>query len=113
MQVLKIPGVSKKYLRLAAIYRRFAGYRTPHAGGFRFDVAALVECYKHESCGCRASKDNGYVYGKWCKDVSVAMWIEDIAMGSACKAEFYTELSSWWAIPALAHVPASPMFAYT
>ena len=63
MKILKINGISRKYLRLAATYRRFAG------DGFDFSEQALIECFEHESLGGSYSKNNGYVYGKWAKDI--------------------------------------------
>lgn len=45
MNILKIDGIGRKYLRLAATYRRFAGR------GFDFSREALIECYEHESLG--------------------------------------------------------------
>lgn len=98
--MLRIKGISRKYLRLAAAYRRFAGDQTQ----FSFTVEALIECHAHESSGAPASKNNGYVFGKWCKDLSVVQWIEDIKKGNACKAEFYTPKDTWWARRALKNV---------
>lgn len=98
--MLRIKGISRKYLRLAAVYRRFAGDKTT----FSFSKESLIECYAHESRGLPYSKNNGYVFGKWCKDLSVVQWIEDIKKGDACKAEFYTAKDSWWAVRALENV---------
>lgn len=102
MNLLKIDGISRSYLRLAATYRRFAG------DGFDFSKDSLIECFNHESYGATYHKTNGYVYGKWCKDISLATWKEDLYKGDACKSEFYyicgTEIQSrngWWCIPAL------------
>lgn len=97
MNFLRIKGISRKYIRLAAAYRRYAGPNTD----FDFSQAMLIECYNHETHGAKASKNNGYVFGKWCKDLSVVQWIEDIRSGSACKAEFYEPKDKWWSEPAL------------
>lgn len=89
---LKIKGISHRYLRLAATYRRFAG----RDRNYDWSKEALEECFLHESEGEPASKMNGYVYGKWCKDINVSNWIEDIQKGNFCKAEFYTTMNKWW-----------------
>lgn len=106
MKIIKLDRkISKKYLRLASVYRRFAGRNEP----LDFSKEALIECYEHEThgkevksyYGKEAHKNNGYIYGKWAKDVSVAMWIEDIQKGDACKAEFIYGINGWWAKSAL------------
>ena len=109
MKVTKFPKkLNRKYLRLASAYRRFAG-RSEH---FDFSLTALQECYDKETYGTPASKNNGYLYGKWCKDISVATWIEDIVKGDFCKAEFYTPCNKWWTIPALENVIVPAWFTY-
>jgi hypothetical protein len=101
MKVTKFPKfLSKKYLRLAATYRRCAG-RDKH---FDFSLASLIECFIHESKGLPASKNNGYVFGKWNKDITISTWKEDIRAGLFAKFEFYTPLNKWWAEPALKNV---------
>jgi len=100
--------ISRKYLRLAAVYRRFAG-RSPH---FDFSLESLVECYRHETYGEPSSRKNGYVFGKWAKDISVVTWIEDILKGDACKAEFIFGIDSWWAKPALENVIVPTWFPH-
>lgn len=78
-----------------------------------FSATALIECYKHESLGGpRPPKSNGYVFGKWAKDVTIATWREDVASGLFCKAEFITPLSKWYAEPALATVIAPAWFPH-
>lgn len=104
--MLKMSGISRKYLRLAAVYRRYAGPNT----GFSFTKEMLKECYNHETHGGSASKHNGFVFGKWCKDLSVVQWVEDVRKGNACKAEFYTPKDQWWAEPALKNVVVGPAF---
>lgn len=109
MKVSKFPRkVSRQYLRLAAVYRRFAGRES----GYDFSIKALLECYEHESNGTSASKTNGYVFGKWAKDVSVATWREDIEAGLFCKAEFFTPLNKWWAKKALESVIPNTFFPF-
>lgn len=103
--MLKIPGISRKYLRLAAVYRRYAA-----SSLYDYSRAMLIECYNAETHGGPVSKNNGYAFGKWCKDLSVVQWIEDIRKGNACKAEFYTPKDKWWSGPALRNVVVGPWF---
>jgi hypothetical protein len=67
-------------------------------------MEALIEHYEHESLGTPTSKTNGYTYGKWCKDISVISWREDIEKGDMCKAEFIHSIDGWWAKDALSTV---------
>lgn len=109
MKVRKWPKkLTRKYLRVASMYRRFAG-RSIH---YDFSLEMLLECYEHESNGLKPSKQNGYVFGKWAKDISVVTWIEDIKKGDACKAEFIFGIDSWWAEPALRNVIVPIWFPY-
>lgn len=109
MKVRKWPKrLTRKYLRVAAVYRRFAG-RSEH---YDFSFEMLQECYDHETHGKKPSKMNGYVFGKWAKDISVVTWIEDIKKGDACKAEFIFGIDSWWAKPALQNVQVPIWFPY-
>jgi hypothetical protein len=109
MKVRKFPKpLKKKYLRIASVYRRFAG-RSPH---FDFSLESLIECFEYESHGKPASKKNGYVFGKWAKDITVATWREDLEAGLFCKAEFYTPCDKWWAEPALESVIVPAWFPY-
>jgi hypothetical protein len=107
VKVTKFP-LSRKYVRLASVYRRFAE-RSPH---FDFSLHSLIECFNHESRGTPVSSHNGYKHGKWMKDITVAQWIEDIGRGDMCKAEFLTPLNRWWATKALSNVVAAPLFGY-
>jgi hypothetical protein len=99
---IKIP---KSYLRLASVYRRFVGRHE----NLDFSIEALIECFEHESLGrpvkkyygTESHKNNGYVLGKWAKDISVTTWKEDILNGYMCKAEFTYGINSWWATKAL------------
>ena len=102
MNLLKIKGISRKYLRLAATYRRLA-YNT-NSNNLDFSIDALVDCYNHETNGHKAKSNNGYIFGKWTKDLTVVMWIEDIQKGDFCKADFITPVNKWWATKALKDV---------
>ena len=93
---------------MASVYRRFAGRNS----GFDFSLQALLECYEHETNGKPSAKTNGYVYGKWAKDISVVTWREDIENGYFCKAEFYTPCNKWWAEDALKSVIVSTWFPF-
>lgn len=91
------PKITKKYLRLAAVYRRFAE-RSHH---YDFSLSSLIDCYHHETYGKPYFLNNGYVHGKHLKDITVSAWIEDIYKGNFCKAEFLTPMNRWWAKHAL------------
>lgn len=102
--------ISKKYLRLAATYRRFSDRFNPY---WDFSIDALVECFNHESNGGTYADNNGYVHGKWSKDITFAMQLEDILNGYAAKIEFITPMNRWWVEPALSDVVVSkPLFVY-
>lgn len=115
MLQIKINGkkIKRSYLRTAAAYRRFGN------PSMDFSEEMLIECFLHESTGSQFSKTNGYVNGKWMKDISVATWKEDIEKGDFCKAEFIyihkTTIKSkngWWAEKALEFVVTNPLFGY-
>jgi hypothetical protein len=97
-------------LRLAATYRRFAEYKTQHYYDFSWDM--LVECYNRETHGKPASDRNGYLYGKWCRDITVGMWIEDIRRGDFCKWEFITINNRWWLLPIFDTITSTPLFGH-
>jgi hypothetical protein len=109
MKVTKFPKpLTKKYLRLASVYRRFAGRNS----GYDFSLQALIDCHAYESRGIKAQKNNGYLFGKWAKDISVATWREDIVAGHFCKIEFHTPCNKWWAEPALESVIVPVWFPF-
>ncbi len=88
MKLFKLNGISKKYALRAAHYRRTA--KGQGVAGLDFSEAALRELFDWESRGVGSvdKGKNGYAYGKWCVDLSVAMWVEDLLKGDVCKAEF-------------------------
>lgn len=108
--------IKKPYLRLSSVYRRFAGRNE----NLDFSKEALLECYLHESRGLsvkkyygkESHKNNGYIFGKWQKDISITTWKEDILAGYFCKAEFITPLSKWWVEPALIGLPLTTWFPF-
>lgn|SRR3990167_2367214 len=106
----KIIVVPKTYIRLAAVYRRFAD-RDPL---FDFSREALLECYLFESYGVQAANinKNGYIFGKWGKDITLSMWKEDLARGDISKFELISRINGWWAKRALNFVPCNPVFGY-
>lgn len=109
MKITKFPKpLTKKYLRLASVYRRFAGRKS----GFDFSLQALIDCFEFESNGIKAQKNNGYIFGKWAKDISLSTWREDIEAGLFCKAEFYTPCNKWWVEPALETVIPNTWFPF-
>ncbi len=69
--------ISKKWLRMAEIYRRFA---KDYPQADMSDGAALA-MYRHETFGepmPQTGKLNGYALGKKWMDVTVAAWKEEI-----------------------------------
>lgn len=108
--------VKRSYLRLASVYRRFCGRNEQ----LDFSEQALLDCYLHESrglaikkyYGTESHKNNGYVIGKWAKDISVTTWKEDITNGYLCKAEFITPLTRWWVDDALIGVISAIWFPF-
>jgi hypothetical protein len=88
MKLFKLKGISKKYALRAAQYRRVANGQK--VAGLAFDEAALRELHDWESRGIGSvdKSRNGFAYGKWCVDLSVSMWVEDLLKGNFCKAEF-------------------------
>jgi len=88
MKLFKLNGISKRYALRAAHYRRTA--KSQGVSRLDFSEAALRELFDWESRGIGSvdKGKNGYAYGKWCVDLSVSMWVEDLRNGYFCKAEF-------------------------
>jgi hypothetical protein len=87
MKAFRIKGISKRYAARCALYRRLARGMGGHGD---FSEASMREMYAWESTG-RGGVDkqiNGFAYGKWVRDVTVAMWREDIENGDFTKYEF-------------------------
>jgi len=113
MKLLKLNGISKKYALRAAHYRRTA--KSQRVAGLDFSEAALRELFDWESRGIGGvdKGKNGYAYGKWCVDLSVAMWVEDILKGDFCKAEFLqTRIQKLHNKKKLEAVISPPFFPY-
>ena len=90
------------------MYRRYAG----RDKNYDFSLESLIDCYNRETKGMPAKKNNGYLYGKWAKDITVATWREDIRAGQACKAEFHTVIDRWWSVDALSSVVVPVWFPW-
>ena len=63
-----------------------------------FSDDMLYELYESESFGGQCSPLNGYYTGKKWMSVTIAMWKEDLALGSLFPLELYRdpELPHWW-----------------
>lgn len=111
MKIFKRSNIKfkRKYLRLAATYRRFSDRNNPF---WDFSISALEECFNHESHGAEYSRNNGYINGKHNKDITMAMWIEDLKSGDIVKAELYSLVNKWWLIPALEFVTVPTRYVY-
>lgn len=93
----KINGVklSKQYMLQAALFRRITmqhmnrGKSDPY-----FSADMLMELYRYESTGKAnrhyeaMKRDNGYVMGKWLRDIDVANITQGIKCGDFAKIEF-------------------------
>lgn len=67
--------LSKNWLKMAEMYKRFAGESCP----FDFSDEAAKEAFLFESTGRGTpSKTNGFLYGKSVMDITVKMWKQDL-----------------------------------
>lgn len=90
-----IGGVSKKFKRMAEVYKIFGvGWTDYH----EFTDEKLIELFNHESFGTPVSDNNGYALGKKWLNVNVSMWFEDIEKGYFFKSELYQDekYPHWW-----------------
>lgn len=86
--------ISRRYQRLAGIYRYFAR-------GFTcsFTESDLYEMYAYESRGeGTPSETNGFRIGKSWMDVNITMWKEDIRKKLLFPSELYADpnIPDWW-----------------
>lgn len=90
-----INGVSKRFKRMAEVYRIFA---TDWAHLHDFSDEMLIELFNAESFGSEVSPKNGFACGKKWLNVNVAMWKEDIALGLFRASELYADpkYPTWW-----------------
>ena len=101
-------GVSRHYLRMAALYRRAA-----RPGVADFSWSALLDMQRYETYGgSRPGATNGYLAGKRFLDVTLADAKTDAAKGYTCKAEYLSGPSAWLFERALSRVPAGVLFPY-
>ena len=92
---LTINGVSRKFKRMCEIYRVFAK-DWEHCSTWTDDD--LIKLYNHESFGEPLNPGNGFALGKKWLNVTVAMWLEDIELGTLFKHELYEDgkFPHWW-----------------
>jgi len=90
-----ISGVSKKFKRMAEVYKIFA---SEWESAFDFSDKMVIEMFNHESFGAPVSKQNGYSLGKKWMDVNIKMWKEDIDKSNLMKWELYDDprFPHWW-----------------
>lgn len=89
-----VNGVSKKFKRMAELYKYFARHWT----GLDFSDEALLEMFNSESYGTRVNPKNGYLIGKGYLNMTVTSWKEDIALGTLFVKELYADgnFPEWW-----------------
>lgn len=88
-------AVTKKWLRMAAIYKRFAK-DFPQAD---FSKDAALELFNKESFGTpmpACQQVNGFAVGKKWMDATIAMWREDIAKGNLSVLELLADNYPVW-----------------
>lgn len=93
--------ISKRWRKIAEVYRHFAKGATETGFVCDFSENAAYEMYVFESQGRgRPKPDNGFAIGKKWLDVTVAMWLEDLkAVPPLLHAlELYSDpaLPNWW-----------------
>jgi hypothetical protein len=88
-------GVSKKFKRMAELYKFFA---KDWSNVLDFSDDALLQLYNHESYGSEISPENGFAHGKKWLNLNVAMWMEDIPKGLLFLDELYEDPNypHWW-----------------
>lgn len=63
-----------------------------------FTDTDMVILFNHESYGHPLNQNNGFALGKKWLNVTLAMWLEDIALGTLFKFELYEDgkFPHWW-----------------
>ena len=90
------PGISAKWKEQARRYERFARRWHP-AADLDFSPEAAEAMYRYETFGegdapgIFGGKHNGYMVGKHCVNLQVAMWKEALAEGLITKQELYAD----------------------
>ena len=90
-----INGVSKKFRRMAELYRHFAANMSSKLD---FSEEAELSLYNHESYGRPLTPSNGFAVGKQYLNLQVTMWREDLRRGWLFKHELYEDptFPHWW-----------------
>lgn len=80
---------------MCEVYRVFAA---DWAHCQSFTDQDVVDLFNHESYGLPLKPNNGFALGKKWLNVTVAMWLEDIALGTLFKHELYADpkFPHWW-----------------
>lgn len=84
MKIFKHAFMKKKYLVKLCLYRRLC---RNHGGDFTFTIEDMEELFLFESRGISTrpfdemKAKNGFVFGKWLRDLTVSMIVEDVSSG--------------------------------
>lgn len=112
-------GVSKKFALKASLYRRLAKRHTIQSKVWTYTKDDLIELFDFESTGETTRRfdemktNNGFALGKWLRDIDCASYLEGIAQGDFCKAEFLgTAIERIHNSEMLGHVIVPPWFPY-
>jgi hypothetical protein len=89
--------ISKKYKRIAEIYRYFARH-WEHILDFSDERMYDMYCYESSGVSIPDYNKNGYYHGKKWMDVTIAMWKEDLNDGILFLHELYEDenFPNWW-----------------
>lgn len=115
MKILKTK-LSRNALSAAWAYRRVALNESKQFN-HDFSLESLMAMYNYETYGKYKYPEpdkckNGYAYGKWLMDLTVAMWKEDLMQGNFCKHELLKNCSSHYK-PAIRNSTLISFFGYT
>lgn len=88
MNIFKHQLITKRYALKAALFRRLA--KNSKQKNLSFTEQDLINLFNYETHGIGKidERKNGFAYGKWIRDLSISMMIEDIQSGIFCKADF-------------------------
>ena len=88
MNIFKHQLITKRYALKAALFRRLA--KNSKQKNLSFTEQDLINLFNYETHGIGKidEQKNGFAYGKWIRDLSISMMIEDIQSGIFCKADF-------------------------
>ena len=87
--------VSKKWLKMYDVYMSFADKSNTVLD---FSDNMSIEMYNHESRGFTISSNNGFYWGKHNLDLTLKMWIEDVANKTLLPIEILNDekFPLWW-----------------